>query len=197
MECYFCKRPVTKKELLIEEVPFKNKKVERSFHFYCAPKMLNNLDDQAVRNFEHYWFGKVYHTLVDWIGCDVLDRHTVSRIKGMRIGRYMPKGQNTLGLKGGYGFDVIYTATILASDGIKRALKTVDFKDEKHRGDYIMKIIEDKLPIAQKAVNRRTEEAKKLSNIIEDDPIYYEDIEYKKQEDPDKKIRDLLDELGI
>lgn len=96
------------------------------------------------------------------------------RIEGLRHGVYIPKGQKT-GIC--YPYPIIKYTFMAMAGAIKQALRTVEFKDDYHRINYILVIIEKNVNDIYMSVEKnkkakqKTEE--KVIHIDEDVPNRY------------------------
>lgn len=84
------------------------------------------------------------------------------RIEGLRRGVYIPKGE-TIGVE--YPYDIIrFTFMAIAGD-IKNALSYVKFKDEVHKINYILVMVERKINDIYLAVERNKKAKEKLEEM--------------------------------
>lgn len=106
------------------------------------------------------------------------------RIEGLRHGLYIPKGQKTAVE---YPYDIIRYTFMAMSGVIKEALRTVSFKNEMHKINYILVIIEKNINDIYMSV-KRNEMAKKKTeekkiHIDEDVPNRFVNSEQPKSQD--------------
>ena len=101
---------------------------------------------------------------------NMLSSYMISRLKGLREGKYFQNTQQDV--EGIYPSKVILNTFKFCMPNIQRALNNNSFKDEKHKFNYILKIVEDNLNnvyIRMKNVEKVKEEADNLdvSNTAE------------------------------
>lgn len=112
----------------------------------------------------------------------------VMRLKGMLHGKYY-ESYSTKDWAN-YSYDVIINTFKYSMPDIQRALQTVSFKDEEHKFNYIMKIVEGNINdvyIRMKRVEKAKEE------ILRDDAcsVPHKAVKYK----PKKKNKDKFSDL--
>lgn len=96
-----------------------------------------------------------------------ITRKMALRLRGLSQGKFM--ANNNIKATAKYPYDVIlYTFKYCYSD-IQRALRSVNFKDESHKFNYIMKIVEDNINtvyIRMKTAKKNEEEVEKMNMDI-------------------------------
>lgn len=180
-KCYYCGLPIEdERELVEKKYPLvcKNGKVRnyrRKFHINCVTKYNESMKiDKQTKQEDNDW-DKVYQKFRDLLGYKAsgvnLNNHAVLRLRGLRIGKYVPNGENVKNLRRGYSYDTIYKTILFVSDMIRDALNGNYFHDEKHRINYCMKIITENIDFIDNR-SRAIERSKKvLTNIYEEQDL--------------------------
>lgn len=117
-----------------------------------------------------------------------LPSQMVLRLKGMLNGKFMANGSTKD--MANYSYDVVLNTFKYSMPDIQRALNSVPFKDESHKFNYIMKIVERNLNdvyMRMKGAERAKEE------MLRDDScsVSHKAVEYK----PKKKNKDKFSDL--
>lgn len=113
-----------------------------------------------------------------------LPRYLILRIKGVAEGKHI--ANNLIEDKANYGFDVVLNAMKASKPAIDYAIKTVNFENEQHKINYIMKIIEGNLNDVYKGMQRVKESAMNAERV-DTEKILGAVIEYNPNEDNQKK----------
>ena len=106
---------------------------------------------------------KLYLYVKELFGYDEhmrLPKHFLLRIKGMSKGQYIVN--NNTANKKEYSFEVIRYAFMISSPDIKRALKNNKFKNEEHKINHVLKIVEKNLDDVNERVIKRNNEMVKV-----------------------------------
>lgn len=148
-KCYHCgKEIVDNRQLVEKKIPLSTKRgirnYRRVFHIDCVPKYYGNLDTESETRKEQTDWEMCYELFRGLLGVkeDVnLPKHAVMRLQGLRIGQFIPNGQNTRALERGYSFEVILNTMRYSSPAIIDACKNKTFKDETHQINYCMTIL--------------------------------------------------------
>lgn len=85
------------------------------------------------------------------------------RLEGLRCGEYIPTGKDT-GIE--YPYDVIRFTFMAMAGNIRSALKSVDFKDESHKINYILVIIEKNINDIYMAIERNKKAKEKTESKV-------------------------------
>lgn len=139
-------------------------------------------------------FDKLYeYVLVNILGYKLgeqsLSTNMVLRLKGMRYNKFMENRH--IKDTADYSFELILNTFKYCSLDIQKALRTVNFKDENHKFNYVMRIVEDNL----NEVYMRTKNAQKAeekTKSVDMSAITYEGAEYQSNR---KKVSDRLKDL--
>lgn len=94
-----------------------------------------------------------------------LGKREALRIQGLRYGKFVLN--NNEEDKANYSFEVILNTFKYCQPTIQRALRSIEFKDETHKFNYIMCIVEGKLNdvyIRMKNAKRAKEETDEVAN---------------------------------
>ena len=109
-------------------------------------------------------WGSLYYYVKSLLGYDenqALSSTMVLRLKGLLTNKFIEN--NNIEATANYSYDVILATFKYCSPDIQRALRTNNFKDEMHRFNYILKIVEKNINtvyMKMKNVQRAKEEAK-------------------------------------
>lgn len=112
----------------------------------------------------------------------------VLRLKGLLTNKFMEN--NNIESTANYSYETILNTFKFSSQDIHRALNTNNFRDEMHRFNYILKIVEKNINnvyIKMKNVKKAKEEAKNTSVDIST----HTGAEYKPKEKKSDKFSDL------
>lgn len=133
----------------------------------------------------------LYYYVKNIMGYDenqALSNTMVLRLKGLLSGKFIEN--NNIEDKANYSYETILTTFKFCSPQIHNALRTNSFKDESHKFNYILKIIEKNINdvyIRMKNVQKSKEEAKNTSVEI----IAHVGAEYKPKEKKKDKFSNL------
>lgn len=92
------------------------------------------------------WDALYQYVHTDVMGYDenqMLSKNMVLRLKGMQNGKFI--ANNNIKDMSDYSFETILNTFKYCYLDIQKAIRTVDFKDESHKFNYIMRIVEDNL----------------------------------------------------
>lgn len=161
MVCYHCNQPIANNMEVVSKVKiFENRKIvyrDRVFHLDCLTDYRRTMSDKNDRKIENDDWHKVGNLFKEILGIPVYrdnDKHAVLRLLGLRVGRFIPNGQNVRGLKKGYPFDVIYNTMIYSRPAMERALNEVEFRDQRHKINYLMSILISNLNFIEERMKR-------------------------------------------
>lgn len=118
-----------------------------------------------------------------------LSKNMVLRLKGMRYNKFM-ENRNTKDTAN-YSFELILNTFKYCYLDIQRALRTVNFKDENHKFNYIMKIVEDNLNEVY-VRTKNAEKAEEKTKSVDMSVTTYEGAEYQSSR---KTVSDRLKDL--
>ena len=184
MKCYYCGKELSERDMVIKPIPLtiKNGQVrnyKRKFHYECLPKFMAGREDIVERKKEDTDWDRVYkYFKFDVLGIPESNRlpeHAVQRLLGLRVGKYKPNATNTRAIKQGYSFETIYYTLMFCKKTGKfdYALTHVDFADEHHRIDYLMKIVVDQIAFINQRVKKK-HVAEKQADKIKDEVVHEE-----------------------
>lgn len=111
-----------------------------------------------------------WNKLYDYVKRDVLgydekqglSRPQVLRLKGLLNNKYM--ANNSIESTADYSFEIILLTFKFCMPDIRRVLHTVNFRDESHKFNYILRIVEDNINtvyLKMKKLEKSKEEAAK------------------------------------
>ena len=112
----------------------------------------------------------------------------VLRLKGLLTNKFMEN--KNIESTANYSYETILNTFKYSSFDIQKALRTNNFKDEKHKFNYILKIVEQNINtvyVKMKNVEKAKEEAK---NATIEAPVH-EGAEFKPREKKKDKFTDL------
>ena len=168
-----CNKELLDSDLVIKPFPLATKNgvrmYKRKFHYDCLPKYIRENGNVENRESEKSDWDQLYQyfkkEILGLSDGTKLDKHPVERLLGMRVGRYKPNATNTRTIKQGYPFKVILNTFKFKKSAIDHALKTVNFKNQEHEVDYIMKIVEGDLAFIQKRMEIAERNQKRIEKI--------------------------------
>lgn len=171
IKCYYCGNIIeSEKDLVEKRIPLRTKAgmrmYRRKLHLNCVPKIVKSFEYEKENQKEEADWDKCYALFRDLIGQSnsTLKNHAVMRIRGLRVGKYLPNGDNTKFLARGYSYDVIYKTMMLCSSTIRKTVNDMNFgSDERYLVDYCMKIITNNIDF----IHRKTKQAE-ISNMLID-----------------------------
>lgn len=204
--CYHCNKEITQfKDEVEKRIPLRTKKgtiyKRRKFHTECLQDFLKKYEDMELRAKEQSDWDKLYqyvrNEVLQFKKDKSLDNHTVSRLKGLRLGKYYPSGNNTIILKRGYDYNTILTTFKLMKPKIQYYLANTNFKDEKHMIDGMMKFVTSEIEDVAKRIESQKIASEKLEKLkIEDEFDYKEKLKQKKSSQKQNDDNDLLSTIN-
>lgn len=147
-------------------------------------KRMTKEDKEAWDNLYEYVRTKVMR----YDSNQALPSKMVLRLKGMMNGKFMANGSTKD--MANYSYDVVLNTFKYSMPDIQRALGSVSFKDESHKFNYVMKIVEGNLNdvyMRMKGAERAREEMLKEESSI----VPHKAVEYR----PKKKDKDKFSDL--
>ena len=133
----------------------------------------------------------LYYYVKNLLGYDenqALSNTMVLRLKGLLTNKFMEN--NNIESTANYSYEVILNTFKFCSQDIQRALRTGNFKDEHHKFNYILKIVEKNINtvyMKMKNLQKAKEEAK---NTTVEAPIHTS-ANFKPREKKTDKFSDL------
>ena len=149
-----------------------------------SKKRMTKEDKEAWDNLYEYVRTKVMR----YDSNQALPSKMVLRLKGMMNGKFI--ANNSTKDMANYSYDVVLNTFKYSMPDIQRALGSVSFKDESHKFNYVMKIVEGNLNdvyMRMKGAERAREEILKEESSI----VPHKAVEYK----PKKKDKDKFSDL--
>ena len=167
----------------------------RKFHIWCVSEFVGNLEVEKDTQEENSEWEKCYEYFKVLLGIPEgknLDQHATLRILGLRVGTYVPNGSNVRGISRGYDFETILMALKFSAGAVKKAFGTMQFKDQKHKIDYAMKIVTNNINfVSSKVEAKRWADIQLETNHSEEiKPV--EVAEYKVKSNKGKKVEELI-----
>lgn len=133
----------------------------------------------------------LYYYVKDLLGYDenqALSSTMVLRLKGLLTNKFIEN--NNIESTSNYSYEVILNTFKFCSPDIQKALRSGNFKDEQHKFNYILKIVEKNINtvyMKMKNLQKAKEEAK---NIVVEAPIHT-GANFKPREKKTDKFSDL------
>lgn len=133
----------------------------------------------------------LYYYVKKLMGYDenqALSNAMVLRLKGLLTNKFMEN--NKIESSANYSYETILNTFKFCSPDLQRALRTVSFKDEQHKFNYLLKIVEKNINtvyVKMRNVERAKEEAK---NTTVESPVHT-GAEFKPRENKKDKFTDL------
>lgn len=146
----------------------KEKKDWESLYYYVKRNIMNYDEDQALSN------------------------TMVLRLKGLLTNKFMEN--NNIKDTANYSYETILNTFKFCSNDISKALRTNNFKDEMHKFNYVLKIVEPKINdiyVRTKNVKKAKEEVKKVDMTI----ATYNGVKYKSENNSEKKTKTKFEDL--
>ena len=137
-------------------------------------------------------FNELYSYVHDVImGYDektALDRYFVLRLKGLKEGKFI--ANNKTKLYGEYTFQEILATFMYCKSEIVKGLTFNDFKDNQHKINYIMFLVELQLNMIRDRIRNKAKEEKQIEQI---EIAEQSKIKYVNKKDKKKKPNKLLE----
>lgn len=102
--------------------------------------------------------------IMNYDGEQALPKYVVTRLKGLCTGNFIVNKKTKRNAN--YSFETVLNTFKFCSPDIRRAINSVNFRDEQHRINYIFKIVESNLNnvyIKEKNIEKAKEEAKNIN----------------------------------
>lgn len=118
-----------------------------------------------------------------------LSRHTVLRLKGLTTNKFMENSNIKDGAN--YSYGVILNTFKFCNADIQRGLATITFNDERHKLNYIIKIVESNINTVYNRMKNATKSKQKTEsmNVVN---ITHKGADYKKRtEKTSSRLKDL------
>lgn len=176
-KCYYCGEDFeTINEIVFTKVPLvvntvdedghavtKVKQMNRKFHLNCLMEYnshMNNVEERRIENSD--WdnlYLYVKKEILQQPSHIPLDKFCVERLLGLRLGKYIPRGQNVRGLKRGFDYSMILTTFKVCRNRILTAFReNVGIKDNQHRVNLMMKIVTSQIWEIQRRMDKMKEQ---------------------------------------
>lgn len=185
IKCYHCHELIERHNDLVEkQIPMSTKKggkrnYRRKFHLACLHDFLERSEDFELSKKEDSDWDAVYRyfrkEIVNQNESIKLSEHTVKRLRGLRIGQYYPSGNNTKILKRGFEYETILITLKVVKAKVQALIGTQNFKDNKHRVDWIMKFVTNEIDDVQRRIDMKNRSEGQLQSRLANDDVYKED----------------------
>lgn len=201
VKCYHCGGAIKNEttDLVLKKIPLNTKSGKRmytrKFHMGCVSDFVDRLEAEKETQEENSEWELCYEYFKELLGIPEgqnLDQHATLRILGLRVGTYVPNGHNVRGIRRGYDFETILMAMKFSSGAIKQSFGTMQFKDQKHKIDYAMKIVTNNINFVYGKLEAKKRADKQLD--VDRDYVGNNDLaEYKTKSRVDDKVTSLID----
>lgn len=160
----------------------------------CPPeKNVNYIPPKMDREEYENWLELYEYVRANIMGYDnkqSLTPDMVNRLQGLATGNY--KANNRIAKNANYSYKVILNTFKFCSLNIHKALKTMTFTDERHRFNYICKIVENNINNVYLRM-QNTKKAKEKVETMTLDTVTHVGAEYQKK--TESKTNKLFDDL--
>lgn len=184
--------------------------IANDFHKNCLEKYENNFnveneklaqdaEDSETASWNelyYYWKYKIYEYPAgpqkSRGGAHMnLPDHLIMRLRGLRVGKYLPNRENVLYRDVGYPYEVILLTTKFKSADLKYYKKKGSFTDAQHEANYLMKIVTDNIDF----IHERYLKNLKAQQIAERRKFDFEEItKYsRKPDESNSEVKEQLD----
>lgn len=130
----------------------------------------------------------VRHNVLGYDENQALSRTMVLRLKGLPNNKFI--ANNNIDDTANYSYRVIINTFKFCMPDIKRGLQNNRFKDEEHKFNYVLKIVESNINTVYMRMKNADKVKKEIENTNVDIPIY-NGAEYKPKEKAKDKFADL------
>lgn len=147
-----------------------------------------HMSQQEIEDWENL-YEYVRHNVLGYDENQSLSKTMVLRLKGLSNNKFM--ANNNIDDTANYSYKVILNTFKFCMLDIQRGLRTVTFKDEDHKFNYILKIVESNLNtvyMRMKNAAKANEKTEKVDMAAQ----FYNGAEYKQTE---KRVSDRLNDL--
>lgn len=203
VKCYFCNKEIEEVDLVEKRFPIATKSgtkmYKRKFHLECVPKYIKAKNiDLETREEDTAW-DKVYRLFRELLGLDEkrnLPRFAVLRLRGLRIGQFVPNGQNVKCLDRGYSYDTILNTLKFSSSEIRQAITNTKFKNQTHMVNYIMQILVNHIDFIEKKMSQQD----KVNEMLQESIAEVENTksaEYVKKGGNENRVAELFDKEEV
>lgn len=200
VKCYYCGKLIEEsKDLVIKKVPLrmrngKLRNYNRKLHIECLLKYVPQLENEQLHTEEHSDWMKVYEymrsNILGYNQTVPLDNHTVMRLRGLRLGKYYPNGENVVILPRGFEYTTILIAMKVVNPRIQAYLNTANFVNQKHKIDGIMRFISGEILDVQKRIDIQKKANEKLDQEVSQPTFDYKSRLKQKKKEENKGIAD-------
>lgn len=136
------------------------------------------------------WEGLYYYVkkLMGYDENQALSNAMVLRLKGLLTNKFMEN--NKIESSANYSYETILNTFKFCSPDIQRALRTVSFKDEMHRFNYLLKIVEKNINTVYMKIKNAERAKEEAKNTTVESPVHT-GAEFKPRENKKDKFTDL------
>lgn len=149
-----------------------------------ARKKLTEKEKQDWDNLYHY----VKRNIMGYDENQALSSTMVLRLKGLLTNKFIENGN--IADTANYSYETILNTFKYSSLDIQKALRTNNFKDESHKFNYILKIVEKNINTVYKKM-KDTEKAKEEAKNITIEAVSHVRAEFKPKEKKKDRFSDL------
>lgn len=139
------------------------------------------MSEEEKRDWDKLYF-YVHDVIMGYDEKTALDRYFVLRLKGLTEGKFI--ANNRTKLYGEYTFKEILATFIYCKSEIVKGLTFNDFKDNQHKINYIMFLVELQLNMIRERIRNKVKEEKQIEQveIVEQSKIKYVKKDKKKKQ---------------
>ena len=160
----------------------------------CPPEKNPNYIPKKMSYEENQDWDELYeYVKTNVMGYDknqLLPSYIVARLQGLPKGKYM--ASNKTKNNANYSYKTVLNTFKFCSPDIHKALRTGGFKDEQHKVNYILKIVENNLNNVYMR-EKNAEKAKEKVETMTLDTVTHAGAEYQKK--TESKTNKLFDDL--
>lgn len=150
--------------------------------------MANKMSDKELSEWNEL-YAYVRKKIMGYDDNQSLSRSIVLRLKGLATNKYMEN--NSIKATAHYSYDVILNTFKYCMPDIQKVLNN-SFKDEQHKFNYILKIVEPKINEVYMRIKNAQKEKEKVNAINTERIANYQDHHFDRQRrKPNKKLEDL------
>ena len=145
------------------------------------------MSDQEKKDWNEL-YSYIHDVIMGYDEKTALDRYFVLRLKGLKEGKFI--ANNKTKLYGEYTFQEILATFMYCKSEIVKGLTFNDFKDNQHKINYIMFLVELQLNMIRERIRNKPKEEKQIEQI---EIVEQSKIKYVNKKDKKKKPNKLLE----
>lgn len=199
--CYYCDKEILDDDWVLKPIHIthsngEKENVTRKFHYDCLPTFLEKQKSDKDKHLYSAEWDDVYRYFQDNLytatadggrGNETIRKYYVTRLLGLKVGKFAPKNTNTRGTKQGYSFATMLNTMKFCKPIIEQRRRVVKFRDERHEINYIMTILENYIGTIDKNM-KRVEQLQKKAEKLKQEDMTYHGVSYKKKGTGKRKV---------